>query len=285
MKILGISGRKQSGKNTIFNSILGYELLRLSVVRDKIAIMPSGKLWVSDIFGDEQFAGIFDVERQNDSMLIFLNEYVYPYVKNYSFADRLKKDICINILGLDPSMMFGTDEEKSQPTHLKWEDMPGVLTEKGMMDMMATREVRGRLGHYYDQIVGTKLIYHPPGFMTGREVLQFVGTNIFRRMYGKVWAHACIKQITSEESSFAIITDCRFPDEVDAIHEAGGKVVRLTRTDWIFLCSKDVHDSEVALDQDRYDWTNFDAILDNANMTIGEQQQIMIKILQDMEFI
>jgi len=51
-KILALCGRKQSGKNTAYNFLLGITLLRLAVVRGKIEIKDDGKLWISDLFGD-----------------------------------------------------------------------------------------------------------------------------------------------------------------------------------------------------------------------------------------
>ena len=37
-KILAFAGRKQSGKNTAYNFLLGVTLLRLSLVRDRVEI-------------------------------------------------------------------------------------------------------------------------------------------------------------------------------------------------------------------------------------------------------
>jgi hypothetical protein len=282
-KILGFAGRKQSGKNTAFSLLLGIEMIKLAIVRDKIALTDEGKLWISDIFGESEYQGVFDYERDNETMRGFLAEYVYPYIKNYSFADPLK-ELCINVLGLDHTQCYGSDTEKNTPTHLKWDNMPGVLTEKGIADMLGTREVRGRLGSYYQKVLngdGAYLAYHPPGEMTAREVLQFVGTEIFRKMYPDVWADATIRRIKQDDSLFSVITDVRFPNEVEAIKKAGGKVIRLTRN----MESNDAHPSEVALDPDVYDWNNFDAILDNKEMSIGEQNQCIIQALRQWEWI
>jgi len=42
----------------------------------------------------------------------------------YSFADPLKKDVCINILGLTERQCYGTDADKNTLTNLRWENMP-----------------------------------------------------------------------------------------------------------------------------------------------------------------
>lgn len=260
MKILAFSGRKQSGKNTCFNLLLGLEMLKLAVVRDKIAIQDDGRLWISDIFGDPEYQGIFDPNRKNETMKAFLAEYIHPFIKNYSFADALKDNICIDILGLTPEMCYGTDDDKNQPTHLKWENMPGVFTGSDEL---------------YLDYEGLNFVRHKPGTMTAREVMQFFGTEIFREAYPDVWVDSCIRRIQYEQPELAVITDCRFPNEVDGVHKAGGKVVRLTRG----ANSCDVHESELVLDKNNYDWNNFDAILDNANMTIGEQNKALIELL------
>lgn len=280
MKIIALAGRKQSGKSTLYKTILGYSLIRLALVRDRAAVGDDGVLWISDWLGDKEYEGIFDHTRTNEGMINTLEEFVHPYVKEYSFAYHLKKTLCVDILGLKYEQVFGTDAEKNELTDYKWEDMPGVITDRGCVDLLKTAEVRGRLGHYYTKLVtntpGGFLYYHPPGQMSGRQVMQFAGTEIFRKMNPDIWANACMNQIENEDTMFyAVITDCRFPNEVDAVHRAGGKVIRLTRN----MKDTDVHESERALDPDRYDWSNFDAVIDNENMTIAEQHATLLATL------
>lgn len=274
--ILGLSGRKQSGKNTTFNFILGLHMLRLAVTRDKMMIKPNGQLWISDIFGDEAYQGVFDIERQNETMTNFCAEYIWPFIKNYSFAHMLKQNVCIDVLGLNHEQCFGTDEQKNSPTHLKWEDMPGVVTKEPPAD---AKVVEGRMGYYYSIGYHVPVVYHKAGTMTAREVMQFVGTEVFRKMYRNVWPNATIKKIQREDSAFAIITDCRFPNEVEAIRKAGGKVIRFTRRvddpD-----NPEMHESESALDADRFDWSKFDGVVDNKDMLISQQNEAVYNYLE-----
>ena len=282
-RILAFAGRKQSGKNCAFNYILGFQMVKLGIVRGSFAISDKGQLWISDLFGDEDHRGVFDVERTNQEMVDFKEEYIYPYVKNYSFADGLKRGLCMDILGLSFSSVYGTDEEKNRDTHLNWEDMPGVISEKGVWDLLNTREVKARMGKTNLDKVKSHIQYHPAGPMSGREVMQYVGTDICRTMYGDVWADSCIRKITKEGSLFAVITDCRFPNEVEAIQKVGGKVVRLTRG----MESKDNHYSEIALDPDNFDWNKFDAILDNAGPegSIPKQNTMILQMLQQWGWV
>ena len=172
-------------------------------------------------------------------------------VSLYSFADPLK-ELCINLLGLTKEQCWGTDEEKNSLTKLKWEDMPGIIS---AFDFASKK-----------------------GPMTAREVMQFVGTNIFRKMSNNVWVDATIRKIQATRPKLALICDIRFPNEVEGVQKAGGKVIRLTRHKKTGT-EKDNHYSETALDKENFDWSKFDFVLDNKNMTIEEQNKATDEIL------
>ena len=266
--IICLSGRKQSGKNTAFNFLLGIIMQNLGIVRGSTTVDrkgDEGKLFISDIFGDEEFSGIFDVDRNSDGMRDFRDEYIYPFIRNFSFADILKRDVCINILGLEWEQCYGTDDQKMTKTHLKWEDMPGNV--KAGID-------------YTDSTNSPYCTLEPKktGPMTGRDVMQYVGTEIFRKMYGNVWSESTMRAIKNYSSAVSVITDCRFPNEVEAVHKYGGKVIRLTRNPF----PEESHDSETALDQDNYDWEKFDLIIDNENMSINEQNDVLYQYLLEI---
>jgi len=281
-KILGVSGKKQSGKNTATNFIVGLELLGLHVVQKGIGVGDKGELLITDLFGDTQFAGHLDLNRTNIEFLAFMEENVNPYVKVYSFADILKREVCIKILGLDEKQCYGTDEDKNSLTNLRWEDMPGVRTEMLPHDylLQETEKLPGKIRNYYKKLDNTT-VYHSSGFMTAREVLQFVGTDIFRKMYGDVWVDALFRQITAENSLFALVCDIRFPNEVLGTQKRGGKVIRLDRD--VFE-GKDIHDSELALDKNVYNWENFDAVMSNNSMTIEQQNRATYELLREWDW-
>lgn len=273
-KIIAMSGRKQSGKNTSCNFIAGMVLLETQIVRDKFLVDEDGRLWISDLFGDTEFEGWLDLNRQEPIFQDFAEKHIYPFVKIYSFADLLKQEICIKILGLTVEQCYGTDEDKNSLTHLRWENMPGVITEipceiptVGFLHKKDEWEfVNGRIGEYYKKHGVTGIIYHPPGFMTARDVMQYVGTDVFRKMYGNVWVDGTLRRIREEGAAIALVCDCRFPNEVDGVIGIGGHVVRFTRDPF-----KDMHSSEVALDRNNYDWKKFSLVVDNAEMTINQQ--------------
>lgn len=177
--------------------------------------------------------------------------------KIYSFADPLKKDICMNILGLTEQQCYGTDDDKNTLTSLCWKDMPD-----SNIDWSLAKD------------------YDPSGYMTARQVMQYIGTDLFRKMKNDVWSGATIKKIQSEQYNIAIIADCRFPNEVDAVKGAGGYVIKLTRNPF-----NSDHSSERALDDIYYPQDNFDLIIDNAHLSIDQQNQEVHNFLKAKEIL
>lgn len=284
IKILGFSGKKQSGKNTAANYLVGTWMRELGIV-EEFKITDKGLLFVSDIFGSPE-PGIFDINSSDPKVQAFAEEHIYPFVKPYSFADTLKQKICIDAFGLSREHCYGTDEQKNELTHLRWEDMPCVITESLPdfdEDDPDIETIAGRIGPYYKKLYG-KYIYHKPGLMTGREVMQFLGTEVFRKMYSNIWVDATIRQIKKDSPCMAIITDVRFPNEVDGIIDTSsplnGKVIRLTRD---IYNGEDQHDSEIALDN--YDPSRYLKVIDNNDYSILEQNDIVHSVLEDIEWI
>lgn len=156
-------------------------------------------------------------------------------VKIYNFADPLKQDICMNILGLTHDQCYGNDDSKNTLTNVQWDGK----------------------------------------FLTAREVMQFVGTDIFRKMQNDVWANATIYKIQQESPKLALIADCRFPNEVEAVKNIGGTVLKLTRNPF-----NSDHDSETALDHHKFDHRKFDVIITNHLLTIPHQNEVVYKFLK-----
>lgn len=241
MIVIGISGKKQSGKTTAGNFLISLYLTQMQISKETY-IDNNGNIIVSDLLGETSYAGIFSINgimsnpnrsQQIDNMLTDLNS----EIKIYSFADILKQDICMNILGLTYDQCYGTDDNKNELTHLVWDNKQ----------------------------------------LTARDVMQVVGTDIFRKLDTKVWIRSTLSKIAREQPNIAVINDCRFPNEVEAIKQIGGKVIRLTRNP--FLSD---HISETILDKDKYDWSNFDYIIDNTNFSLGDQLSKIQTIIQEI---
>ena len=252
MRIIGISGKKQSGKDTAGNYITGLVLKQNLAVRD-FRISDTGYLDVLTIYQDgSEDWGILDLKRRDAEFVYAAENTIWPYVKVYSFADTLKS-LAVDLFELDPKSVYGNEEQRAAPTHLLWEDMPGVVT--------------------YDTLVHEW--GHPKGAMSGREFLQFFGTEIGRKMHRPLWINATINKILAEQPEFALITDIRFPDEVNAIQKIGGEVVRLYRNS----DSDDSHESENALNPQVFDWGQFDHVIDNRNLSIDAACKTICKAL------
>jgi hypothetical protein len=154
----------------------------------------------------------------------------------YNFADPLKK-MCIEIFGFTHEQCYGSDEHKNQYVNCNWPDSGQP--------------------------------------MSAREVMQYVGTNVFRKMQHNVWADATIRKIQDENLPLSLIADCRFPNEVEAVKKAGGLVIKLNRNLY-----NSQHESETALDDGIYDRSNFDLVIDNSNMKIEKTHEFIYDYLR-----
>ena len=140
--------------------------------------------------------------------------------------------------------------------------------------------------------------------LTPRWVLQYWGTEVCRKgFHDDIWIASLENKLRTSKDS-VVISDCRFPNEIQSIRNAGGKIVWVQRGNlpsWYDLAiaanngqnvaiqelkMKKIHASETA-------WvgTKFDAILDN-NGTIGdlyEQAKLIISdevtLLPDNSFL
>jgi hypothetical protein len=115
------------------------------------------------------------------------------------------------------------------------------------------------------------LIVHEPGPMTGRDFMQYFGTEVCRRMYSNVWIDSCLAKIVQSGTNLAIIDDVRFNNEREAIQEAGGCVIYLDRG-----LDGGTHSSENSIDIDK---CNF--IVDCKDKNIEQTCMIVLAILQD----
>jgi hypothetical protein len=75
---------------------------------------------------------------------------------------------------------------------------------------------------------------------TARHAMQTLGTEWGRKCVGDdFWVSACMRNASAADK--AVISDVRYENESQAIREAGGKVIRITRDG----CDGDGHSSEV----------------------------------------
>lgn len=218
--IIGLSGKKQSGKTTLCD-----------------------KLYLS-----------------------FICKNSHLDIKRYSFADALKKKVCMEILGLSYSQCYGTDEQKNTSTPYKWERLP-----KEIRDRNNTR----RDVFFNGEIMESLL---PSEYITAREIMQLVGTEIFRNYFDpEIWIKTTFRDIEKDSPKIALISDVRFPEEVDATIHNGGHIIRLLRN----TCINDPHPSEISLDNyDFASWGERVCIIDNRDMSIEEKDNIALQYVE-----
>jgi len=198
--IIGISGRKQSGKTTL-----------------------------SDYLCKK-------IKRKNFT------------VKQYSFATILKYDVCHKTLGVSLKNLYGTDAQKNEMTEYLWDNFPLSIRVENSKEKNVYGGACPRIG-----------------FMTARELMQIVGTDIFRTYFDQyIWVNACLRQIKEEQMDVSIINDVRFHSEVDFIVKQGGIIIRLLRA-----VDSDAHSSEK--DLDNYD---FDCLLKNGSCCIIDNKEL-----------
>lgn len=105
-----------------------------------------------------------------------------------------------------------------------------------------------------------------------RRLLQIYGTQIGRDKFGEnIWIDLAFRKIQSLEN--AVISDSRFPNEIEAVKDFGGYLIKIKRSG---LISTDTHASE----QDLPD-SLFDFIVEN-NGTILELEQKIKTIYESL---
>jgi hypothetical protein len=159
------------------------------------------------------------------------------------------KAICVNFFGLPERAVYGDDAAKGLVTDYRWENLPHY------------REMEDDYNYSAEGWASEP----PTGFMTVRDFLQHFGTEVARRMNPRVHIDANFREIDRAGADVAFVPDVRFPGEVEAIQARGGKVIRLTRAP-----RSDTHESETALDPIRFNWSQFDEVVDNDKMTLAE---------------
>lgn len=129
-------------------------------------------------------------------------------------------------------------------------------------------------GLSYDQCYGTekdKETVDPRWGLSPRFILQRIGTEMGREIHTETWVRYCMRTIqeASEGGNLLIhsarhrafmpaqggnfnlqkwvITDCRFPNEADAIRRAGGDVIKVVRPS--LQQGVDLHASETSIDE------------------------------------
>jgi len=95
-------------------------------------------------------------------------------------------------------------------------------------------------------------------YWTPREILQFMGTDCYRKIDNNFWVKALVKRIKKEKLSNIIITDARFPNEVDIMKDLGAYHIRVIRD-----VTTEIHGEHHASETSVNECTNIDFIVYN----------------------
>ncbi len=244
MRLLGFSGKKQSGKDSCARFLKANAMF----------------LWPGDA------------------------------VETYYFGGPMK-DFASEYLGIPKELCWGTNEQKNTLTNLLWENLPhyykvwrqvGEIVEKEIKEgKHAASGTQRSLDNLWHRLTNERA---PRGQMTVRQVLQQIGEEMFLDLYPNIWTDK-FKHIIREdycEIAVGLVADPRKPEQIVAIKECGGKAVRLMRAPF---AEQDEHISEKALDQDRYDWNNFDAIIDNRHLSVPATNQVLYDLLVSWDWL
>lgn len=169
--------------------------------------------------------------------------------KIYSFADPLKQ-FCINVMGLTYKQCYGSDEDKNSSTDIKWSSQPKEIQKA------------------YAKKNRKKQLVYPKGYMTAREVMEVIGTQVVRKAKPDAWCRACYNLIKQEAPSLAVIADGRNPNEITVGTEMGAKAIRLLRNP-----HNPTSPSETALDN--FPLGEYSLVVDNSNMSLEEKNSFV----------
>lgn len=190
----------------------------------------------------------------------------------YSFAYELKRFLQL-VFNIPENYLFGTNEEKDRPTHVRWSNLP--------LSIDVIEYLKSELKAESD-------------FMTARHLMMVFGTNICRQMWKDCWVHNTLHRIymDSDNCNYALISDARFPNEIDylilnkdseyAKHiELRPIVIHLTRN----ILNKQ-HESEKALDNYNFSkLTNNYYRIDNQHLDQQEKEEMIHAILKERGII
>ena len=303
--IIALCGKKGSGKNTLCNFLHGYQLKSLNMINE--FYLEGNNLIVNmtvqDQNGEESKEDVLlDVTRTDLNFGEWAAYNMWPFIKHYAFASSLK-EIAEKMFNIPRECLYGTDDQKNRVMpHLLWENMPGIVTPSQVKEYSEYETSSGfnlyseiekkskdeQNASYWDDNINKPnilnnrkwildTVIHEPGPMTTREFMQFFGTEIMRKMYDSIWIERTIKDIQTEESQLAVISDCRFKNEAVTLKQAGAKLVYLDRS----ISTSDNHVSENGFG----DFNDFDLVINNKNMTLKETCQALLDGIKSWDWI
>lgn len=256
--IIGISGKKQSGKDTV-GKIIQY----LTAYTNIVTSQHSGSM------SFDFFNSIYkDLEQDWE-------------IKK--FADKVKDIVCLLINCTREQL----EDEEFKNTELGEDWVKYVLTYTDKYRDTPYEKTFLSEEECHEHIDSQNCVYSADIekiILTPRLLLQLVGTECGRNIiHPNIWVNATMSGYTPysargssyefEESNW-VITDVRFPNEKKAIEDKGGFVIRMEGTANIY--TEDIHPSETALDNAEFTYV----IQHNKDLNIVVEKVKEILILE-----
>lgn len=248
--IIGISGKKQHGKN-LLGDIIQY------------------LLWNPNNKPNPVIKSLEDFQSQSYGL-----KKINSGWEHKSFAYKLKECASI-ILGL-PRVRFETEEGKDMILNKEWDRMY-FISDKGKMIITSNKEFADNIAP-----MRVRTFLQEFGTEVGRNIHPNIWINALFVDYtptNKTTLANAVEKDFEDEAFLPnwIITDVRFPNEAKAIKERNGLIFRIYRPS---IQSEDTHASETALDN----YSGFDETIIN-DVDINELIHKTKAILQKYKII
>ena len=215
--ILGISGKKRSGKDTVGKIIQDLTNIKLENNKDPLEVQTY------------YYKNTFQIKK---------------------FADKLKDIVCLLINCTREQL----EDEVFKNTELGEEWNTWRIKNKSLNTTIVECVIKKECLSIYENIDKRFNEIVNDVKLTPRLLLQKIGTDLFRnQLLNNIWVNSLFSKYIPDIDSKAtyleypnwIITDVRFPNEAEKIKEKGGVLIRIESP----RCNyNDNHSSEIALD-------------------------------------
>ena len=249
--IIGISGKKQSGKDTVAKIIQGFDIWKKNLA----------------------------LQTEYPLSNVFVRDYVLNRVSIYVSSWQVKK--FASTLKEIVSILTGFKVEDLEKEEIKNTNL--FLSYRLLNKKANTFEIFASMEDLVERLNHLRTIYlyiysaeevndifvQETVSVTPRLLLQTIGTDIVRTIHPNIWVNKLMNDYISYADTISgtseikklypnwCITDVRFPNEVKAIKEKDGIIIRINReTNYVSN-----HSSEIALDN----YEDFDYTIDNNN--------------------
>lgn len=249
--IIGVSGKKQSGKDTVAKIIQGFDIWKKNLA----------------------------LQTEYPLSNVFVRAYVLNRVSIYVSSWQVKK--FASTLKEIVSILTGFTIEDLEKEEIKNTNL--FLSYKLLNKKANTFEIFASMEDLVERLDYLRTVYldiysaeevntlfeQETIYVTPRLLLQTIGTDIVRTIHPDIWVNKLMNDYISYADAISgkseikklypnwIITDMRFPNEVKAIKKKDGIVIRINRkSDY-----NSNHFSEIALDT----YEDFDYTIDNNN--------------------